>query len=472
MTSFQSELAAFVASAPAAWGGDEARSIVHGAWLDTFAVAIAGSAEPVSQRVLRHVENAGRAEVGARPWLSSMRCTFEGAALASATLAHAIDYDDVTPAWRGHPSAVMFPALTSLAAQCGGTLEQVVHAYVIGFEVGAQVGQRLAGRHYETGWHATSTIGVLAATAAGCRLLRLCAGKTVHALGLGVAQAAGVQANFGTDAKPLQAGFAAAAAVRACLLAQGGVTASASSLDGPRGFADLYADPPGPIAAQAPIGAEPSALARFGLEFKAYPICYAAHRAIDAALALRGGHAIDCAAVDAIEIEGTPGAHTPLLARLPANAQEARFSAEFGVACALLNGEVGLRSFGDATTRRDDVRALMARSRVYEVEAARTPRRATVRIRWRDGRTDERSSQEASSTLDATAAMRKLADCLSSVGVGDRAVALRGLFDASPDRPIADVLASPLLVDLRRHLESRQWPQCKHVGAARSSSNG
>lgn len=472
MTSFQSELAAFVASAPAGWGGGEAGSLVRKALLDTFAVAIAGSADPVSRRVLRHVEIAGRAVVGANPWLSSKRCTFESAALASATLAHALDYDDVTPAWRGHPSAVLFPALTSLAAHVGATLEQVVHAYVIGFEVGAQVGQRVAGRHYEKGWHSTSTIGALAATAAGCRLLRLSASETANALGLAVAQAAGVQANFGTDAKPLQAGFAAAAAVRACLLAQSGFTASVASLEGPNGFTDLYANPSGPVAAQAPIGAEPSALVQFGIEFKAYPMCYAAHRAIDAAFALRSGRAIDPADVDVIEIEGTPGAHTPLLTRLPANGQEARFSVEFGVACALLDGNVGLSSFDDAMTQRDDVRALMARSKVYEVDAPRTPRRATVRIRWRDGHPDERSSGGAPVTLDAAAALRKLADCLSSVGVGDLAMALRDLFDRNLDRPLADVLASPMLAEIRRHVEARAWMPDANAGEALASSNG
>jgi 2-methylcitrate dehydratase PrpD len=450
--SLQSQLAEFVATAPARWGMSESAVVLGNALVDTFTVAIAGSAQPLARRVVEVVEKNSRVEAGAPAWLSTYRCTFENAALVSGTLAHALDYDDVTPAWRGHPSGVLLPALTSLACRNGATLDDVLQAYVIGFEVGARIGERVAGAHYERGWHATSTIGSLATTAAGCRLLHFDTTQTCDALGLAVAQAAGVQANFGTDAKVLQAGFAAAAAVRACLLAEAGIKASAHSLDGPTGFADLYGSQPFVFSASArDIATGPCAIARHGIEFKIYPNCYAAHRAVDAALAIRREVCLDPDDIEAIEIEGTRGAHAPLRKGLPANGQQARFSVEFAVACALLDAGVGLRSFDDAMLARGDIRALMARTTTRELEGPSMPRSATVRVRCTGGRVlEQRTAGLSAGSVAARDA--KVVDCLSSVGAEDCARALIELLERGVQRPVIDVLADPLIGAIGRRV--------------------
>jgi 2-methylcitrate dehydratase PrpD len=63
--------------------------------------------------------------------------------------------------------------------------------------------------HYRAGWHATATVGGLAAAAAAGRLLRLDETSMRNGLGIAASMASGSRQNFGTMTKPLHAGLAA-----------------------------------------------------------------------------------------------------------------------------------------------------------------------------------------------------------------------------------------------------------------------
>lgn len=134
----------------------------------------------------------------------------------------------------------MFPAIAAVSRN--HSIDNILDAYVVGFEVGARLGRAVIVTHYPRGWHSTATIGIIAATAAVCRLVGAKREVIENSLGLAVAQAAGVQVNFGTTAKPLHAGLAAMGAVRALALAQAGIVSSNAAIDGRTGFAGLYAE--------------------------------------------------------------------------------------------------------------------------------------------------------------------------------------------------------------------------------------
>ena len=136
--------------------------------------------------------------------------------------------------------------------------------------------------HYDKGWHATSTLGPLATAAAVAHLLSLGRAQIGNALAIAAAQAGGMQRNFGSDAKPLQAGLASAAGVRAALLAEAGLTGDAD-IFGPRGYFDLYAGAePGEDAASVSLEIDLRTLSR-----KLFPCCYMNHRLISAAFEAR-----------------------------------------------------------------------------------------------------------------------------------------------------------------------------------------
>ena len=67
-----------------------------------------------------------------------------------------------------------------------------------------------------------------------------------------------------------------------------------------------------------------------------------------------------------IEISAPAGAFLPLRVQDPLTGSEGKFCGAYTVACALLDGQVGLSHFEDAAVTRPDVRALMARVRLTE----------------------------------------------------------------------------------------------------------
>ena len=450
----QRALARFVVETPAAWITPAARARCRVALVDTLACSIAGVADPVVVQARRYLQALHPRSLPPS-WIAPAAGDVEHAAFAAAVVAHAVDFDDVAPAWRGHPSAVLFPALFALASTAGAALDDVLAAYVVGFEVGAMLGGAVKGRHYERGWHSTATVGVIAGTAACARLLRLDVEQSVSALGLAVAQAAGVQANFGTAAKPMQAGFAAAAAVRAALLAAQGVTASAQALAGRGGFAELLAD--GILGEVAP-GAAPAVIA--GIETKLYPACYAAHRAIEAALQLRADDTSIADRVASIRVLGSKNAHTPLLRRLPHDAAEAKFSAEYAVACALVDGVVGLRAFAREPTADARIGALMAQTAVSESDDAAPARWGEVELRLHDGAI--RRARVTALHGDAGGSPRaediaaKLGDCLLSVGIAADAGAIVDQVAQAAGQPAATLFARGVLAQVLA-AATRSW---------------
>lgn len=261
-----------------------------------------------------------------------------------------------------HPSVVIVPAL--LAVQAAGQYEaaRLAPAFAIGIAVNAALGRALGFAHYRRGWHATSTVGPLAGAAALAHLMGFDETATRHALALAAAHSGGLQRNFGAMAKPAQAGFAAAAAVRAATLAAAGLTAD-RDVFGPGGFLDLYAGDEGATArgAEAALHARPGSIAR-----KLFPCCYATHRLIAAGIEARAAHGGPVPESADVTLLVPAGGMQPLRTALPRTGLEAKFSAEYTVAVALWRGAVGLQDFEDAAVAHPEAAARMARVHVIE----------------------------------------------------------------------------------------------------------
>ncbi len=163
------------------------------------------------------------------------------AALVNGVAAHALDYDDT----RG--SASILAAAIALAEQTGRSGSALLLAYAVGIEASERI-QAAALGHHRAGWHPIGTIGGIAAAAAAANLLRLDAERLTQAVGLAATQAAGLQRNRGTAAKPLHAGKAAANGLFAALLAQRGFECAPDGLLGPLGFCAVYGDATRPEA--------------------------------------------------------------------------------------------------------------------------------------------------------------------------------------------------------------------------------
>lgn len=378
-------LGAFVstASAPAA-----ARARAAAAFLDTIGVTLAGVSEPASRIVREQVSIEGGnacTVIG-----TNHRTGVSAAALANGTAAHALDFDDMCFVSLAHPSAPLVAALLAAGEVAGATGVTLLDAYVAGFEVETRLGQALNPRHYQRGWHCTSTLGAVGAAAAVARVLGLDAAATSHALAIAASSASGLKENFGTMVKPLHAGLAARSAVTAGLLARSGMTASANALDGPQGL--LHAMD----GQQASFGDSLDDLGSrweildTGITVKLYPSCAGTHPSLDAILDLRQRERIEADAVERVEIDVDSITPTILIHARPATGLEGKFSMPFCAAAALVYGAVGVDTFDEAHIADERVRQLLPRihmradSSLDGVAAALT--QARVAIHLRDGR--------------------------------------------------------------------------------------
>src|SRR4029077_10324801 len=140
--------------------------------LDTVGVTLAGASEPAGRIVQRVV--AAEGGDACRVFGTRVRATATGAALANGTAAHALDYDDMCFVSIAHPSAPLVAAAIAageVAGASGAPRAPLLDAYVVGFELEGRLGVVMNPRHYERGWHCTSTLGTIGAAAGACRVL-------------------------------------------------------------------------------------------------------------------------------------------------------------------------------------------------------------------------------------------------------------------------------------------------------------
>ncbi len=333
------ELAHFVANAePPA----NARQTVRDAIADCFGCILAGSNSKVTNRAL-----GGLSAVSCGPVLLYGRtetCSAGYAAMINAVSGHAYELDDWEEAGNTHPTVVVFPAMLAAASLRQVSGRELLNAYAVGFEVIVRLGEAITLEHYARGFHATATLGTIGAGAAVSRLLKLDATETSNAIALSASRALGYAAQFGSNAKPLQAGFSARAGLECGLMAANGITANPATVEGARGMLGLLGnfDQQRVDNASGQIGS-PWALEEYSIVLKPWPSCGYAHRLMTAALELRGK--LDGRTSEIVKVAATqPDFHNAiLLYDRPTTRNEALFSGPACIAQMLVTGELGLK---------------------------------------------------------------------------------------------------------------------------------
>ena len=358
--------------------------------LDTVGVALAGASEDAPKLVEETLE----LRPGGGPALifgSSRRTGALDATLINGVAAHALDFDNTAKNLGGHVSAVVVPAIIAAGETHGASGRDLILAHAAGFEVGAAIGRCVNPAHSEKGWHPTATLGVFAVTAACAKLLKLTVTQTETALALATSLAAGHKANFGTMTKPLHAGQCARGGLFAALLARKGYTANAAAFEHKQGFFNLFGV--GKVdAARALEGWGSWEIVNPGASYKLYPCCYSTHSAVEATLNLVRRHGpFEARAVARID-SLTPRqglAHTDRPD--PDSPLAAKFSVQYCVARAALDGKVVLEHFEGDAHREPAVRDLLKRVRATPYTgkpfADDDPFDAEVTITLTDGRT-------------------------------------------------------------------------------------
>jgi len=273
--------------------------------------------------------------------------------------AHAIDYDDHELHASTHPSAVLVSALLAMVELKQIPLDRILDAYLVGYEAIVQLGSILGYEHYLDGWHATSTVGPLAAAAACSNFMGHDADQLGNSMAIASSQAAGLQAQFGTDMKAVHAGLAARAGVEACYFAAAGIRSNPGLFEAPRGFFRRY----GRKTIATTVSWSPGqAMDMAPVTRKLWPCCGYTHRAIEAALKL--STLLGRNKPLSINIRIAEPYWLPVQNTAPANSAQARFSLAYCVASALATGKINSRSFSKESIQCPETQALLTRTRI------------------------------------------------------------------------------------------------------------
>lgn len=354
-----------------------ARTVAKQCLVDFIGVAVAGRNEPLA-RILR--DDALDAGGHSRASLigGGIQVSEEQAALINGAASHAHDYDDVHFAMNGHPTVPIAPAVFALAESHAATGEALLTAFAAGVDTACLIGRYLGQTHYESGWHATGTLGAFGAAAASARLLALDADATARALGIAGTQAAGLKCQFGTMVKPLHAGHAAATGLTAARLAKRGFTSRTDILETSQGF-----------AATQGHGASAERFERALLIdsqlpdvcFKYHAACYLTHSAITATRNLRREHAFAPSDVESVTLHVPPGHFDVCNIQAPQTGLEAKFSLRFTTAMALAGRDTSaIDAYTDELTREPDLVALRDCVEVVARDDGKRDTRVEIRV--------------------------------------------------------------------------------------------
>jgi 2-methylcitrate dehydratase PrpD len=334
--------------------------------LDCLGVALAGSREP-SSRISAELAREEKAVGEATAYGHGFKSSAIQAAFVNGISAHATDFDH-SYVVGGQPSAPIIPAVFALGETLSASGKQVLEAYVVGFEVAANLA--LAGQNSEgTG----VPPGVYGAAAACAKLLGSKETMVEMALAIASAMVSGLGTAQGTMGKPLGVGLAARSGILAAQLAHAGFTANVP------GFPPLDQ-----------LGRD-YALENYGVRLKPYPCGGLTHSAIYATIQLRHQHSIIADTVESIRVDVPQGTANTIMYRTPETGLQGKFSMGYLVARALIDGKLMLDAFTDDAIHDSNVLRVVEKVEMRvdpslpPSQSADGSRAATVTIRLKNG---------------------------------------------------------------------------------------
>ncbi len=342
--------------------------------LDTMGVAIAASGIEGKVRELVELayEDGGREEstilgIGGK---TSARM----AAFANGALAHALDYDDICIAAILHPSLSTIPATIATAERLGRVNgKEFITAVALGQDLICRLGFAVTTTSKArawTSWALSQLFGFFSAAAASGKILGLDEEQMTNAFGLAFCQCCGTVETFfapQSHTRQIYGGFSSMGGVFSALMAQKGIAASKTSLEGPSGLYRVhFAGNYNPDALTADLGK------RFtGTEIghKAWPACSVIHPFIEGTLSIVREHNISSEDIDQIIITvadtGKPECEPRICCeplefrRKPPTSVDAKFSTPWAVAVAAAKRSIGIGDF-TAEGIKDRASLLMA----------------------------------------------------------------------------------------------------------------
>ncbi|KAJ7226125.1 2-methylcitrate dehydratase [Mycena pura] len=332
------------------------------------------------------------------------------AALINGIASHVHDYDDTHLATIIHPTGPVASALLAQAEALGGVKgEDFIVALVAGIEAQCKLGLGVWPKHYDIGWHITSTVGSIGAAVAVGKLMRLQRTPMQHAISIAATQVTGLREMFGSDTKSFHVGRAAQNGLLAAVLAARGYTGSLQAIEAPRGWARVVSvsnDVDGQVATLGQVW-EIAANA-----FKPFPCGIVVHPIIDACIQLH--HEMADAGFTATDIARVHARVHPLVLELtgkktPQDGLQAKFSVYHGGAVGLVLGKAGPAQYDDSVVLRAEIIQLRDKISATADETLGADE-TEVTVNLGDGTTMKKHIQHAVGSLEVPMTTAQLED--------------------------------------------------------------
>jgi 2-methylcitrate dehydratase PrpD len=322
--------------------------------LDALSVALAGTTQEPPQILSGHVRSQEAKPESTAIGFGFKTSPFYAAYLNGASM-HVLDFEPMSnPA--NHATSPVLPGVLALGERFGSDGRTIATALIKGIEMEGRL--RIAEGHpgaYK--FHTPGVVGPMGSAVATASMLGLDAGQTAFAIGIAASRSGALSANSGTMTKCTHCGLGGANGLDAAMLAAQGFTASADVLDHKRGWAFAYLQD----------GLDPGSLLGYGdtwricdpgYAIKLFPAQYTTHWGINAALAAREV----IGELDAVEslvltIPDVENARRPL----PTSGLDGKFSLQYTLAAAIIDGPLGIDHFVDTAVERADIQALLGK---------------------------------------------------------------------------------------------------------------
>jgi 2-methylcitrate dehydratase PrpD len=239
---------------------------------DQFSSQIGNSRLPWSRQA-RALIDAHHVAGRSRVVTSQATVSAVDAAFINATYAHGFEYDEGHRPSNSHPGSCVVATAVAVGEEVGATLDEVVTAVLMGYEIYARLGVLAAPDLIQR------SFGAAAVTA---RLRGFDAETTLHAMAIALSHASGALecSSSGGSVKRVHPGIGVRGGMMAAQLAQAGITGPRAFLSGVRGFykAFLQRGPAEDAAQRFAVDARFEIL-RGG--YKRYCCCGANHASVD-----------------------------------------------------------------------------------------------------------------------------------------------------------------------------------------------
>lgn len=310
-----------------------------------------------------------------------------------------------------HSTSILLPALLAAASQkkAQGTSTfdgaSFLLAIIVGYETGPRVGQCLHGKHMlSRGWHSGPVFGHAASAAAVSKLLDLPETAIEDALGIACTQACGLMsAQFESEVKRMQHGFAARNGLFAALMAESGYIGIKNVMEEPYGgFLAAFGAGSGKEPPYLPLELTRELSQTWQSEnigVKSHASMAGTHCTIDVIAALQKEYPEQLASVKnimSIKIEMTEAAFKKggWKARRPLSAIGAQMSCSYVAAIQLIDRMVSPQEFRHELLDRDTIWALVDKTECFHTAELGEKYEQRVTIAFKDG-------SEISKTLEA-----------------------------------------------------------------------